>query len=161
MSSFSITYKFPVSRHVYKYLVCKTGTDNAIATRKNFVGSILLCMLSPNEDLEHETVKDSKVFKVTVHDEFYLQNGQYISPKIANAFNSVFDKCFREELFSHCFCAKIKCEDTFLNAMRAFMKEYRLTEDDFELDSLYRDFKRRKTEREHFNTPQLELLFTA
>lgn len=154
---YSITYHFPVNEHIYKFLVTKHGTDTIKASRKNLVGSVILSMLSKNEDQHPIPVEGDRIIHVIVSDSFYNENNSYISPKIAHAFNGIFECVFREEMFSHAFVAKITCKDFFIKSIFSFMDFYNISEDDMNSESLYRDFKRKKEAREWLTNPQINL----
>ena len=155
---FAITQQIPVSDHVYKYLVARCGSNNYIASRSSFVGSVVLSMLSPNNDIRGISKKQfNRTFTLTIKEEKYLRNGVHISYKNALLFNNLIDKMFREELFTHAVVIADKFGLNYLDAIKQFLEVYSIGEDDIKLETLYKDFKRKRDGLQ----AQLKLSLTA
>lgn len=143
--NFSVQINIPVSDHIYKYLIAKCGQLPFTAVRGHFVGSVVLSMLSRNDDVRHESKKKyTKVFKVTVKEESYLRNGVFIDLKCAKVFNDLMDSMFREELYNHVRLNKLHHNIKYIECIRNFMLVYNITEEDIKEETVYRDFKRKK-----------------
>ena len=147
--NFSVQINIPVSDHIYKYLAAKCGTGLFTATRNTFVGSVVLSMLSRNEDLKRESSKKhSKVFTVLVKEDSYMRNGIFIDLKCMKAFNEMVDKMFREELYCHMIINKFTHKSQYLDCIRNFLRIYNINEEDIKEETVYRDFKRKKEDIE-------------
>ncbi|MDO6813808.1 hypothetical protein [Tenacibaculum soleae] len=147
-SDYSITETIPVADHVFRYLVHKYGSDTIIAERSDIVGSIILSSLNRNNDLGISKKKYSKSIKVVIKDYQYLKNGVFVSVKKGQVFNKIIDKMFRGELYSHCFINKKLHDDAYIKIIRQFLDIYNISEDELKVASIYRDFKRKKQEKE-------------
>jgi hypothetical protein len=143
--NFSIQINIPVSDHVHKYLITKYGKGPFTATRRSVVGSVILSMLSKNNDIRHDKNRyNSKVFSAIIKEDHYLRNGVYIDYRTSKIFNDIVDKMFKEELYCHVIINKFTHKSQYLDCIRNFLKVYDITEEDLKLESVYKDFKRKK-----------------
>jgi hypothetical protein len=145
-AEYAITQHIPVADHVYKYLLKRCGTDHIKASRVTFLGSLLLSLQSRNYDVTPADKKFTKVFSVTIPQHKYDKLGMHITPQIALLFNDQIDKMFRDEMFCHILINKNVDKKMFKKSMEIFLEVYQIDEDDLRMDTLYRDFKRKKTE---------------
>lgn len=142
---FSIQINIPVKTHVSKYLKVKYGDKPMVASRRTVVGSIVLSMLSNNGDVKPGSdVRESETFKVIVKEYHYLRNGVFIDNRTAWLFNELVDNMFKEELYCHIIINKFSHESQYLESIRNFLNVYNITEEDLKLESVYRDFKRKR-----------------
>lgn len=144
--NFSITQNIPVANHVYKFLVARCGTDSIEANRNGWIGSLVLSLHSRNTDILKRSTNYNKIFKVTISESYYQKLGMHISIENAQLFNDMVDKIFRDELYCHAILNRMDNKSLYLEAIRKFLEAYNITEDDIKLDTLYRDFKRKKEE---------------
>lgn len=144
MADFSITQHIPVASHVYKFLVARYGSDHIQASRKTFAGNLALSLHGRNPQENRSKPKFNRIFKVTISERYYLKLGMHISDENAWLFNEQVDRVFREELFCHALANKANDKKMFLNSIRNTLDMYGITEEDIRMDSLYRDFKRKK-----------------
>jgi len=145
-SDYSITETIPVADHVYKYLLKKCGSDTYVANRSDLIGNIVLSSLGSNPDLSISKTKYNKVFHIVIKDYQYLKTGIRLGIKTGQVFNKMIDKMFRDELYCHIFINSNLSKEKYLEGIRMFLQVYDITEDDIKLESIYRDFKRKKDE---------------
>lgn len=145
---YSITQNIPVANHVYKFLKTRCGSDHIKATRTDTFGSLALSLLGKIADVKPQKTEFTKVFKVTIAEDSYIRQGLHLTSANAQVFNHQVDRMFREELFFHLIINKGLSDKMFMNSIRRFMEVYEITEEDIKLDTLYRDFKRRKKKYE-------------
>lgn len=143
-AEFSITQNIPVADHVYKYLVKICGKDHIIANRSSFVGSLILSLQGRNGDVRVSKTRYRKIFKADISETYWQKNGMFISSENATLFNEQVDKKFRDELYRYMLMNRELDEKLFLKSMRSFLDFYEITEDDIKVETLYRDFKRKK-----------------
>lgn len=149
MSDYSITQHIPVANHVYKFLVKRCGTDRIVATRKSFIGSLLISLHSRDMDVKKPRRNEyTRLFHIEVPFHLYEKAGVYITNYKAALFNSMVDQIFREEIFVHTIIRKHQDEELYLRTIRNLLDAYDITEEDIKLDTLYRDFKRKKEKYE-------------
>lgn len=141
---YSITQNIPVAAHVYKYLKKRCGSDHIKASRTTFMGSQILSLLQRNPDVRPRKTDFGHIFKVTISESHWGKNGMHISGENAQLFNDHIDKMFREELYVHMLMLKCQEKKLYLNSMRSFIEVYGIDEEDIKIDTLYRDFKRKK-----------------
>lgn len=145
-SDFSITQHIPVADHIYKYLVKICGGDHIRASRSTYVGSLILSLQGRNQDVRLTNKKFSKVFHADISESYWSKMGLFITQQNAQLFNEQIDKKFRDELFRNMLMNQQLDEKLFLQSMRRFLDFYDITEDDIKVETLYRDFKRKKDE---------------
>ncbi|MCT8340512.1 hypothetical protein MG296_10640 [Flavobacteriaceae bacterium TK19130] len=149
-SKFSITQHFPVSSHVYKYLIRRCGSDTIEASRKSFIGSFVLSLHNRNYDIALSNSDEGLdyTFNVIIPMHKYEKVGMHITLENSQLFNNQLDKMFRDELFCHLIINKSREKKTYMKSLRSFLDVYNITEDDIKQETLYRDFKRKKAEME-------------
>lgn len=145
MNNFAITQHLPVSDHVYKYLLKIVGSDSYEVTRDDYIGKIVLSTLTKIPgDLRATKKTFSKIFNVKLQENHYTRNGMHISSKSAQLFNQTIDAKMREEMFIHIVLVKKYKEELYLQEIRNYLESFDITEDDLKLDTIYREFKRKK-----------------
>ncbi len=143
---FSITQNIPVADHVYKYLLRICGSDYIKACRSTYIGSLVLSLQGRNQDVRLSKKKYTKTFKAEISECYYEKTGMFITQQNAQLFNEQVDKKFRDELFRMMLMNRELDEKLFLKTMRTYLDFYDITEDDIKIETLYRDFKRKKDE---------------
>jgi len=143
-AQYSITEEVPVSDHVYKFLTRYVGADFYEAKRTDLLGNIILSSLNKNADTKKHDQKYTKSFKLIIKEGHYVKNGVNLSIRNGQIFNFIADQFFREMLFHHIIFQKNAQNDMYLKAMRNFLDWYNITEEDIKLESLWKDFTRKK-----------------
>ncbi len=146
LAQYAITQEIPVADHVYKFLVKRCGGDHITASRNTHIGSLAISLHSRNMDLRPSKKVFTRIFKITINESHYEKVGMHFSPANAQLFNDQIDKLFREELYCHVLFSKSIDRKLFLKSIKIFLDLYDIGEDDIKLDTLYRDFKRKKDE---------------
>lgn len=145
MPEFAITHHIPVSNHVYKFILKRYGTDHIRATRYSFIGNLIISLHNRNDDIKlNRKTGFKRKIKITVPFHIYDKNGVHITRKSAQLFNTQIDYIFREELFAHALIANDSHGEMYTTSIRNFLKAYDITEEDIKLETLLRDFNRKK-----------------
>ena len=151
--SCSITQNIPVANHVYKYLKVICGTDHIVANRSSYIGSLILSIQGRNYDVRCSKKKYTKIFRAEVSEAYYGKTGLVITRENAELFNDQVDKRFRDELYRNMLINDHLNEKLFLQSMRRYLDLFDINEDDIKIETLYRDFKRKKDDiLANFNT---------
>ena len=145
-AKYSITQNIPVADHVLKFLKVRCGGTHLQAKRTTTFGSLALSLMGENKDVKINSRNYTKIFEVTIAEDSYNRVGMYMCEANAQLFNDQVDRMFREELFFHVMINKGIDAEQYMNSIRSFLKVYNITEDDIKLDTVCRDFKRRKDE---------------
>ncbi len=143
-ADYSITESIPVADHVYKFLVKRTGSDTYVATRNDIIGNIVLSSLGTNPDIPISKSKYNRLFHLVIKEHKYLKTGIKLGIKSGQVFNRLMDQLFRDELYHHIIMKNIANKTKCIGEIRQFLKLYDITEDDIKLETIYRDFKRKK-----------------
>lgn len=151
--SCSVTQNIPVANHVYKYLKVICGSDYIVANRSTYIGSLVLSIQGRNYDVRCSKKKYTKIFRAEVSETYYTKTGLVITKENAQLFNDQVDKKFRDELYRNMLINDHLDEKLFLQSMRRYLDFFNIDEEDIKIETLYRDFKRRKNEiLSNFNT---------
>jgi len=161
---FSITQNFPVADHVYKFLVKCCGSSHIVASRTTHIGNLVLSLQGRNYDVKPSKKKFRRIFSVTVPEHYYEKTGMHITKVNAQLFNDQADRLFRDELYRHLLMNNHLEKKLFMNSLRRYLEFYQIDEEDIKMDTLYRDFKRKKdelTENLNRNSPAGTILETS
>ena len=149
----SVTQNIPVANHVYKYLLAICGSDHIEASRSTYIGSLILSIQGRNYDVRIKKTQFTKFFRADINECYYEKTGLVITKENAQLFNDQIDQKFRDELYRNMLINDHLTETLFLKSMRRFLDLYQINEDDIKLETLYRDFKRKKDRLiSNFNT---------
>jgi hypothetical protein len=143
-AEYSITQNIPVADHVFKYLEKICGSTHIDANRSTYVGSLVLSLQGRNYDVRVSKKKYTKIFKADISECYYGKTGMFITSENAQLFNDQVDKKFRDELFRMMLMNRHLDKKLFLQSMRSYLDFYGITEDDIKIETLHRDFKRKK-----------------
>ncbi|MGB5818835.1 MAG: hypothetical protein WBG90_05070 [Saonia sp.] len=144
VQDYSITESIPVADHVYKFLIKRTGSDTYIAARTDIIGNIVLSSLGKHHDIGFNKNRFTKLFHVVIKEDKYLKCGVSLGVKCGQVFNRMIDQLFRDELYHHIQINAIREKEKCLKGIRNFLAIYDITEDDIKMETIYRDFKRKK-----------------
>lgn len=142
-----LTIDLPVQAHVQKFLLATAGPNYALTT-KDIYGICLNSLLTKIPSVEPSTKKYEHTFQVKIPERYYAANGMFIEKKNLYQFDKIVDKLFRQLAYIQAVMLQKSTQTAYLDTIRSFCEMYGITEDDIALDSLYRDFKRKKTQLE-------------
>lgn len=168
------THQILVSPHVKKYLTIMYGESYHLS-QKDSIGIAILSFLQKDFKLIDHDISDSSESKkvsypVTFSYHVFKNQGHSISHKQNLIIGSMLDKYFREQMYTFTLLHAIGKKSQWKDCMKKFLKIFDITEDDFELESFYKDFRRHKnenmkssiykldkylTENEHLSAPRL------
>lgn len=121
------------------------GTDHIQLSKTNHIDVIILNLQSKvNYKPVAKREKLKKVFSVDISENYFTRYGMHLHPNHAVIFNDIIDGIFRDEIYKTAIILKNKSEDKILKSLRDHLEMYDISEDDIKLDSVYRDFKRKK-----------------
>lgn len=154
----SISVKLPVKNYLKKYLTKKFG-DSYRVNRTDWVGKYLIDLLD-KQYRRKGTIKEDAFYKIEVPSSVVKEVGFDMSVTKMRHFESMIDKVFRSELETFIdvsissnlyFNVNSKFHKlSVMKAMQQFLETFEISEDDIKLESLYRNFARKK---KHPETP--------
>lgn len=133
---------FPVQPHVYKYLQAKCG-EKLVAAQKNLWGEIILDLFNKRSRSLTAITSELK-FPVEITLPYLERYGVNIDKQVIYRFNSRIDDIMREEMRTYVFLTNKNHQVPKDKALREFLNEYNLTEDDIKFETLKKDLVRSK-----------------
>jgi len=147
MARYSVTIDFPVKRHIKKYLQKKYGKTVMDVSRNDAIGYLVIAMLNRTPDQPVQKIEMDDIYPIRISESKYTKNGLYIGKEQMSLFNKMIDKMFREELYHYIIMSYENCDQKYSYALQDFLNYYGITEDDINSESLLKDFKRRKKQK--------------
>jgi|SRR5690606_18739232 len=136
-----ITLKIPCKTFVKKYLIGRYGTTQTV-TRQSLLGLMVHEKLSKNYDpAEYVRITDD-VYEVVLTEWCFKNVGHSIDIPTLNALGSALYYLFREDMYLFVRSRIIKGEKA-TQALKEFLDNYGITDDDLKFESVYRDYKRK------------------
>lgn len=138
---YMITLKIPCKTHVKKYLIARYGLQHTI-TRQSLLGVMVHEKLSKNYNPNERIRFTDDVYEVVLTEWCFKNVGHSIDMQTLNALGSALYYLFREDM--HLFVrSKIVKGEKATSAIKEFLNNYGITEDDLKFETVYRDYKRK------------------
>ncbi|MDK7376002.1 hypothetical protein QP519_10695 [Weeksella virosa] len=144
------THQILVSPHVKKYLTIMYGESYHLS-QKDSIGIAILSFLQKDFKLiDHDLTESSEskkvLYPVTFSYHVFKNQGHSISHKQNVIIGTMLDKYFREQMYTFTLLHAMTKKSQWKDCMKKFLKIFDINEDDFELESFYKDFRRHKNE---------------
>lgn len=139
-----VSLHIPCKVHVKKYLIGRYG-QNHVMSKRSLLGTILFHLLDKNcpkatIQLEEYTHK----YDIIIPEFYFNSRGFEIGYKKKHYLAICFEKIFFEDMLQSMELASSEYNVKPIEAMRRFLKLYKITENDVNFDSLYRQYQREK-----------------
>ncbi|WP_417365939.1 hypothetical protein [Flavobacterium beibuense] len=138
----SIVVHFPVLPHVYKYLQNKCG-EKIVASKKDFYGGVALDVFAKQGSAIY-SCNDEITYPVEISLRYIEEFGIFINKHVIRKFNNRIDKMFREEMRSYVYITNRQNGIAKEKALRQFLFEYNIVEDDIKFETLVKDINRNR-----------------
>lgn len=133
--------KIPVKTHVKKYLIARYGIQHTI-TKNSLLGLMVFNQLSKNFSPAKNQITGADVYEVHLTDWCFKNVGHSIDVATLNALGKALELLFREDLHEYVKQQLLKQEKATA-AIKEFLKNYDVTEDELKFESVYKDYKRK------------------
>lgn len=133
--------KIPVKTYVKKYLIARYGTQHTI-TKNSLLGILVFNQLSKNFSPTKNLQTGSAVYEVHLTDWCFKNVGHSIDVATLQALGKALELLFREDLHQYVLAQLLKQEKA-TTAIKEFLKNYDVTEDELKFESVYKDYKRK------------------
>lgn len=143
------TFYIPVSPHIKKFLETQYGSEYHVS-KTDFLGLMLTPFFTKEIKVlkkDKEPITDSikcEVYPISIGFDFFTRQGYYISHEQLRLIGRTLDKYFREMLYNHVTIYANLYGTASRSCIVDFCELYGISPEDFDPDSLYRDFKRKK-----------------
>ena len=136
-----VTIKIPCKSYVKKYLIARYGKKHTI-TRNSFLGLFVSELLTKEFDPKQKYKSYEAEYEIEISEWMFKNIGHTISVKSMEAIGSSFYLIFREDLFEYV-QLQLKKGVNASNAIKEFLNNYDIKEDELKFESIYRDYKRK------------------
>lgn len=136
-----IVISIPVKLHVKKYLIKRYGSIHKLS-KKTFIGLFLLQLLEKKIDKPERETDKSQVYDIEVPEYYFNTKGYCIDKDKLKFLGICLEKLFMEDLFSFIDNELMKGELNAKKSLRLFFCIYDLSENELNLDSIYRNYQR-------------------
>lgn len=136
-----VTIKIPCKIYVKKYLIARYGIKHTI-TRNSFLGLFVTEFLTKDFDPKQKYKAYDAEYEIEITEWMFKNIGHSVSVKALEAIGNSFYLIFREDLFEYV-QLQLKKGTNASNAIKEFLKNYDIKEDELKFESIYRDYKRK------------------
>lgn len=139
-----------VSPHVKKFLSTLYGSNYHLSI-KDSIGILIIQLLqkevSTNDvDQDFVSLKNKVPYVLTFTHDTFKTYGFTFSSKQSLVIGDFLEKYFREQLYSFTLTQAMTKKSNWKDSMKKYLSIFDITVDDFDIESFYKDFKRRKNE---------------
>jgi len=139
-----VTVSIPVKPHVKKYLCVRYGTQHTMS-KKSLIGTLLFHILDKQTPKAEKDLADYKEkYSILIPEYYFKSRGHSIGWKKKQYLAICFEKIFFEDMMLFINLAKATGTIKPIEAMRRFLKQYDINENDVNFDSVYRQYQRKK-----------------
>ena len=135
-----VTKEIPVSPHIRKFLEYYFGTTYTFS-KNDFLGKLIISVFRKGFRRE-EVIKSKDTYTVKILPRQLGLIGNHIEWSDAVYINKGVDDIFRNLLFFHIDMMRKTDKNNAFDTLLQSLYEFRITEEDINFDSLYRDYKR-------------------
>ena len=136
----SMSVKFPVEKHVLKYLVKRYGSAH-IATKKTLLGSLVLIALEKTYVKPDTRVENYFHYSVLIPEYYINVIGHSLPRNTQQHLGECCTKLFNMAMFEYV-DNEVWTGKKALPTLKRFLNRYGITEDDMKFESLYRAYQR-------------------
>lgn len=137
-----ISIKIPVKPHVKKYIAVRYGTEHTL-TKKSLLGILLFNILDKKTEKPDQGFCDyTDKYIIQISKQYFYENGFSIPLRKRRFLAICLDKLFIEDFYSYIDISVSKMNTSAAEAMRVFLEQYSISENDVKYESLYKQYQR-------------------
>lgn len=136
-----IVISIPVKNHVKKYLIKRYGPVHQVS-KKTFIGLFLLQLLEKKIEKPDKEPGKGSFYELEVPEYYFNKNGYSIDSNKLKFLSVCLERLFIEDFNSFVDHELIKGDLSARKAIKLFFSIYELSENDLNLDSMYRNYQR-------------------
>lgn len=133
-------------------------------SQQDSIGIAILSFLSNDYHLTEKVTEKAgskkEFYPVTFGYNIFHKQGFSISYKQNIVIGNMLDQYFREQMYTYTLLHAMGRTAQWKTSMKKYLKIFDINEDDFELESFYKDFKRRKNENKRSPIANLDKYLT-
>lgn len=141
-----ITIDIPVSKAAKKFLITKYGPQFNVSSNYPLGITILAVMNKTVQSIrqDYKIEKFPEVYKIYISEEQMARDGCWLSVKDVKTLANYIEKDFREFVYTHTALTSSFKKSKYREILRHVLQSYNITEDDWNLSSVVKDFDRAK-----------------
>lgn len=137
-----ISINIPVKPHIKKYISVRYGLEHTL-TKKSLIGILLFNILDKKTEKPDQVFTDhTEKYIINISPQYFYEKGFSITLRKRRFLAICLEKLFVEDFYSHVDIAISKMNLTAAEAIRIFVKQYDISEDEVKHDSLYKQYQR-------------------
>ena len=136
-----IVISIPVKCHVKKYLIKRYGLVHSVS-KKTFIGLFLLQLLEKKIDKPEKEIEKGAFYDLEIPEYYFNTKGYSVDKNKLKFLGICLEKLFIEDFYSFIDNELTKGNRNAKNAIKLFFIIYELTENELNLDSMYRNYQR-------------------
>lgn len=133
--------KIPIKSHVKKYLIARYGNQHTI-TKNTLLGLLVHDHLSKNYTKTPQKLDCHVYYEVHLTDWCFKNVGHSIDIATLVTLGNALAMLFREDLHQYVRTQLLK-QQKATDAIKEFLKNYEITEDELKFETVYKDYKRK------------------
>lgn len=143
---FYISVEIPVKSYVKKYLCVRYGTEHKLS-KTTLLGILIFQLLDSKVEKQPVSAKDFDSRYVIQISEFYFNIKGFRIPMAKRKFLAIcLEKLFYEDLYMFIDKSIRNYNVSAMKALKIFLEEYKISENDAKLESIYRQYQRYSSE---------------
>lgn len=136
-----IIISIPVKSHVKKYLIKRYGAVHQVS-KKTFIGLFLLQLLEKKVEKPEKEVEKGHLYEIEVPEYYFNTKGYCIEKEKLKLLGICLEKLFIEDFYSFVDNELQKGDMNAKKSIKLFFSIYDLSENDLNMDSMYRNYQR-------------------
>ncbi len=144
------THQIIVSPHVKKFLKVMYGESYHLSLKESIGISIINFLQKDfkmiDYDINEADLSKKVLYPVTFSYNVFKNQGHSITHKENVIIGDLLDKYFREQMYTFTLLHAMGKKSQWKDCMKKYLKIFEINDDDFDLESFYKDFRRKKNE---------------
>lgn len=136
-----IVISIPVKLHVKKYLIKRYGPTHQV-TKKTFIGLFLLQLLEKSIEKPEKEITTLFTYDIDVSEYYFNTKGYCVDKNKLKFLGICIERLFIEDFYSFVDNELYKGDLNAKKSMKLFFSIYDITENELNLDSMYRNYQR-------------------
>jgi hypothetical protein len=136
-----IVIQIPVKCYIKKYLTKRYGVVHQVS-KKTFIGLFLLQLLEKKIDRPDKEAGKGSIYEIEIPEYYFNKNGYSIDKNKLKYLSVCLERLFFEDFYSFIDNELCKGDLTAKKAIRLFFSIYKITENELNQDSMYRNYQR-------------------
>lgn len=137
-----ISINIPVKPHIKRYISVRYGNEHTL-TKKSLLGILIFNILDKKTKKPNQSFSDyTEKYVIQISQQYFYEAGFEITLRKRRFLAICLEKLFVEDFCSYIDISVSKLGTTAAEAMRIFLNQYEITENEVKFESLYKQYQR-------------------